>query len=162
MRKEPRKPLTKKQKVGFGVGIPLGMVVIAVLPFVILHFTSVSKNNATSVPGSNPGDHQIIQDLTEEEINNNENGGDHKSDTDYEDSKPSDNADSNEQAKNDKDYNVDTDSDDIVYKKAQQTAQKNKESQNHVQNSYYDRYKKNYVKGIGSYNRNNNNGGRTK
>lgn len=156
MRKKPRKPLTKKQKVGLGVGIPLGIVVATALTFVTLHFASVSKNNATSVPGSNPCDHQIIQEIED----NNENGDNYRSDSDYEDSKPSDNTKNDEQIKNDNDYNVDTDSDDVIYKKVQQTSQKYRAPQNPVKNSYYDRYSKNQVKGVGGYNRNFNNGGR--
>lgn len=163
--RRPRRILSKKAKLAIGLGVPLGMAAIGVITIVSLYFASVADNNATNVSGSDKNDHQIIQELTEEEINNNKNsetGDIFKSDSDYENSTPSGETNSEEKIKNDDDFNTGTDSDEIIYKKIEQTAQNQNKipPKNLDTNSYYNRVIKNQVRGVGGYNKNINKGGR--
>lgn len=125
-RRRERKPLSKKGKIVLGTTIP-ALVIIPAIIITILHFVGTAPNNRVDIPGSDPLDHRIEQELTEEEKEENEklledyNQGDaniadnyHRDDSYFEENKTAEEPVGNP-GENDERYDEDTDSNEVVY-----------------------------------------------
>lgn len=127
--------MTKKKKIVLGVGITmLATIVTSAVLLTSLHFVGTAKNNRTDIAGSDPLDHVIESELTEEErehnreILENENSsnsdGLRRDDKYFEEDKAQELPDE-KPSENDERYDDDTDSNNVVYKKKTKENDKN-------------------------------------